>query len=986
VPTRYLADAELARFNRLPEQVSPEELGRFFTLSPDDLAFVGRHRGEENRLGVALQLGALRWVGFAPDDLRTAPQAVVAYVASQVQTPPAALSNYGQREQTRTDHFREVQAHLGFRLARSEDLDELAEWLVERALEHDRPTLLLELACQRLRSRRVVRPGIDQPLMRLVASTRERAQSETYWRFAPLLTPIRMAMLDELLVPEPELDWSRLAWLRQGAVAPTPRAILGELEKLTFLRSLGVPAWDLGRLPPNRRKFLAQLGRRSSNQALQRMPPERRYPILLAFLEDTTVELVDEVVDLFDRAIAAAFGRARRELEEFRQRTARATNEKVVLFTELVHLLLDPSISDDQLRSAIYSRLPEDRLRAAAEESERLMRPEDDNHFDLLAQRYAHLREFMPAVITALDVKAHHDRSRLLEALELLRELNRERRRRLPVNAPVDFVPGAWRPYVVSADGTLDRRYWELCLVAELRNSLRSGDVWLAGSRRYADPATYLIPPEDWEQLRPAISAELDQPILGYERLQALEHDFHARLRLFQDSLPLDDSVRLVEDRVVVRPLTAEILPDDRMVQMISDRLPRVDVPDLLIEVDAWTGFSQQFFHAGESRSRSRDLLRHLYASVLAQACNLGLTAMAEVAELPYDQLRWATNWYLREETLKAANAAIVNYQHGLPLAQAWGGGTLSSSDGQRFPVRGKAANATALPYYFGLGKGITFYTHTSDQHSQYGTKVVPATIRDATYVLDEILDNETELPILEHTTDTTGYTELVFALFDLLGLQFAPRIRDLGDQRLYRIGRVDGPAGRLLSGTINRARILDHWDDLLRVAGSLKRGWVTASLLISRLQASPRQNLLTRALQEYGRVIKTLFVLRYLESEDYRRRINRQLNKGEALHALRRFLFFAHAGQVRRRQHEEQTNQALCLNLLTNAVVAWNTVYLQAALDDLEPEGHFGDVDRGHLSPAIYGHVNPYGRYRFDVDLARQTGLRPLRRPAAVP
>jgi TnpA family transposase len=173
----------------------------------------------------------------------------------------------------------------------------------------------------------------------------------------------------------------------------------------------------------------------------------------------------------------------------------------------------------------------------------------------------------------------------------------------------------------------------------------------------------------------------------------------------------------------------------------------------------------------------------------------------------------------------------------------------------------------------------------------------------------------------------------------------------------------------------------------LLHVAGSLKRGWVTASLLISRLQASPRQNLLTRALQEYGRVIKTLFVLRYLESEDYRRRINRQLNKGEALHALRRFLFFAHTGQVRRRQNEEQTNQALCLNLLTNAVVAWNTVYIQAALDDLEPKGHFGDVDRSHLSPAIYGHVNPYGRYRFDVDLAsRQNGLRPLRRPAAVP
>ena len=131
---------------------------------------------------------------------------------------------------------------------------------------------------------------------------------------------------------------------------------------------------------------------------------------------------------------------------------------------------------------------------------------------------------------------------------------------------------------------------------------------------------------------------------------------------------------------------------------------------------------------------------------------------------------------------------------------------------------------------------------------------------RDATYVLDEILDNETELPIAEYATDTAGYTEIVFALFDLLGLQFAPRIRDLGDQRLYRMDRTKTyqHIEPLLKGTINQDLILNAWDDLIRVAGSLKRGWVTSSLFISRLQAHPRQNALARALQEYGRLVKT--------------------------------------------------------------------------------------------------------------------------------
>jgi TnpA family transposase len=258
--------------------------------------------------------------------------------------------------------------------------------------------------------------------------------------------------------------------------------------------------------------------------------------------------------------------------------------------------------------------------------------------------------------------------------------------------------------------------------------------------------------------------------------------------------------------------------------------------------------------------------------------------------------------------------------------------------------------------------------------------------MRDATYVLDEILDNETELPLMEHTTDTAGYTDLIFALFDLLGLQFSPRIRDLGDQRLYRLDHANAYPNldHRLTGKINRGLIVERWDDLLRVAGSLKLGWVTASLLIGKLQSYPRQNTLTQALQEYGKLIKTIFILRYLEDEGYRRRINAQLNKGEALHALRGFLFFGDSGTVRRKQEEEQNNQASCLNLLTNAVVAWNTVYMAAVLDQLRSEGYpVREEDLVHLSPARYEHINPYGKFRFMLDeMLSLNKLRPLRTP----
>ena len=165
---------------------------------------------------------------------------------------------------------------------------------------------------------------------------------------------------------------------------------------------------------------------------------------------------------------------------------------------------------------------------------------------------------------------------------------------------------------------------------------------------------------------------------------------------------------------------------------------------------------------------------------------------------------------------------------------------------------------------------------------------------------------------------------------------------------------------------------------------GSLKIGWVTASLFIGKLQAYPRQNALARALQEYGKLIKTIFVLRYVESEDYRRRIKTQLNKGEALHALRRLLFFGNEGKIRGKQEEAQTNQAGCLNLLTNAAIVWNTVYMAKVLEALREQSY--DVDEDdlrRLSPARYEHINPYGKYRFELDKALPHGhLRPLREP----
>jgi TnpA family transposase len=984
VPISFLNTAERARLNTFPAEIPPDDIITYFTLSPSDLGQIPRTSATHNRLGFALQLGALRYLGFFPERIGDASGALIDYVARQLEIKSEILKNYGRRAQTRSDHARQIQKHLGFRRTTPRDFHELEAWLESRALEHDRPILLFGLACERLLALKMVRPALTL-IERTVAVARQRAWRETFRQVSPFLTVTCKAMLNQLLIVDDAIGHTPLAWFRQDVTRSRPRSILETLDKLRRLRAWRVNEIRLEGLTPNRRKFLAQLGNRSTSQAIERMSEDRRYPILLAFLEQAHSEIIDQAIDLFDLCIADSYAKAGRKLDEFRLGVALATNEKVRLLLELGTIVLDPAVTDTELRARIYRLVPVEKLRSAIDECVELIRPLDDSYFDLFAQRYGYLRQFAPAFLEDLIFRSNRVNDPLLNAIAILRTLNRESLRKVPMDAPLGFVMKKWRPYVVDRDGNIDRRYYELCILWELRAALRAGDVWLESSRRYADPESYLIPMDHWLVQRATVCEMIGVEIDGNERLIKKRRELEDFLVRVDARLPRHEHIRMENQELVVSRLPAEDRPQAvvELERQISARLPQVELSDLLLEVDGWTRFSKYFEHAGGSEPRTKDLLINCHASILAQACNLGLTRMANLADISCSRLAWCITWYLREETLGSANAAIVNCHHRHHLSRCWGGGVLSSSDGQRFPVAVQTTQARAIPRYFGFGRGLTFYTWTSDQFSQYGSKPTPSTVRDATYVLDAILDNETDLPIAEHTTDTAGYTDLVFALFDLLGLQFSPRLRDLGDSKLYRIDKQIRyhHLEPLLRGTINLDLIRAHWGDMLRIAGSLKTGWVTASLFLGKLQAYRRKSALTRALQEYGRLIKTIFILRYLDDESFRRRIGVQLNKGEAIHALRRFLFFANEGEIRRRQADEQVNQVSCLNLVTNAVILWNTVYMSAVLDKLRDEGvEIRDENITHLSPARYEHINPYGKFTFDICQASRTGLRPLR------
>jgi TnpA family transposase len=303
-----------------------------------------------------------------------------------------------------------------------------------------------------------------------------------------------------------------------------------------------------------------------------------------------------------------------------------------------------------------------------------------------------------------------------------------------------------------------------------------------------------------------------------------------------------------------------------------------------------------------------------------------------------------------------------------------------------RFVVPVQTVHAGPNPKYFGLGRGVTWYNLLSDQFSGLGDITVPGTLRDSLILLGVLLEQPTEVQPTQIMTDTGAYSDVVFGLFRLLGYRFSPRLADVGGTRLWRIdAQADYGLLNPISGhRLRLQRIAPHWDDMLRLAGSLKLGRVPAGGIMRTLQVGNRPTRLALAIAEYGRIDKTLHTLRYLDDEAQRRRTLGQLNRGEGRHSVARAVFHARRGELRQHYREGQEDQLGALGLVLNMIVLWNTVYMEAALAQLRAEGFaVDDADVARLSPLLHEHINVLGHYSFSVPESVARGeLRPLRDP----
>jgi TnpA family transposase len=1009
MPVDFLSDEQVSRYRRFRDEVTVAELEEFFRLDAKARDALTSKRRPAIKLGWAVQWGTARMLGtFLPDTPLKVPGEVIAFAAEQLNIDPACAPEYLTRTKTAYEHSWEIRDLL--ELSEFSDReDDVRSYVAARVWSTtEGPRALFDRARVFMLDEGILLPTGVTTLTRLISEVRQAENARLHHTLTER-TPaqVRSSLRALLDVPQ-DARVSELERLRTPPVKASGRVLVKELDRVSEIGHLQAGTVDVAPVPPVKMASLARYGMASKAPTLRDLEGKRQTATLLATVRHLETSSVDDALDVLNLLITTnLLARAERAGKEEKLRTLPKLRRAARTMASAMEVLMSaPQATDERVVSlsevwnAIEEVVPRDKL-AAAVETVTAFIPASDDDTDAewraeLVKRYRTVQGFIELLLEVVDFRAVQAGQPVLAMVRTAAVMAKTRKRYAPVDVAAHdpLITGSWRRLVYAnpdlPDGQIDKAAFVLCALMHLHAALRRRDVFAAGADRWSDPRAHLLEGPTWQAAKPKVLTSLkleEEPAAHLAHLASALEGSYTRVL---DGLGTNTAVQFNNGKLSLERLGATAEPPlmNQFRTLVDSMLPRLDFPELLLEVFERTGLPADFTHISGADSGMEGFATSLCGLVVSEACNVGLVPIEKpnVPALTRARLLQVDQGYVRAETISAANACLIAAQARIGIVKAWGNGHIASADGLRFIVPVQNLHTRHNPTYFGRQRGATWLNVVNDQVMGIGGVVVPGTLRDSMFILDAIhsLDGGDKPETV--VTDTASYSDIVFGLFAICGYQFSPRIADLGDTRLWRTNTsaTYGPLDQMSRHTVRLDRIRAHWNDMLRVAGSLSMGTVRAYDLIRMLSSDGRPTGLGDAFAHYGRIFKTLHLLQFLHDQGYRRMIGSQLNVQEARHRLARKIAFGNRGQLRQRYREGMEDQLGTLGLALNAVIWWNSLYIDAAVARLRADGFPATEEMcARLSPICYDHINFLGRYAFtSADV--ESGLRPFHEPAA--
>jgi len=939
-------------------------------------------------------------------------QTDIEYVARQIGVDPSEVFIESYSKETYARHQRAILSYFGY-----SPFDAAAKTLITNEIAalirvQFRPKLVLLEIIQVLTVKKIAIPSYNV-LADLIVAALNRHQRSLSEIIEACLTENQRTNLDTLLEKEPsngtEEGWRyRLTLLKKSYQSTRPAKIRANLADLDTVQTLYLdlmPVVQRLNLSYESIRYYAYSVIKAQIPQVSRRADEDRFLHLIAFIVYQTFKLNDLLIDTLLSAVQATVNAAEKEQKEvyFRERDQRNQSFATLVeqFRQNVQetlsairtIVADAKLNDSQKVVLIDSVLNEKSAKPAQVEQQidefkqsAVKIQQGQDYFALLETRSLKLQHRVADIVRQVQFAPNCSKPALWAALCHYQQ----KEGNVDKSAPVDFLAEDQRAALTAADGKFRVSLYKALFFVEVAEAIKSGALNLLHSEKFRSLDEYMIQKADWEANRAEYlqRAQLEGFADCKATLKALEKELDARYKETNQNL-IDGknpylTIRADGSFHVSTPKQEEVeclslgtfFPERKYISML----------EMLATVDHATHFLDEFEHWQIKYQRARPPKKILFAGIIGYGCDIGHRKLAQISkQIDDSELDNAVNWYFSLQNVQGANDRILRFIDRMSLPNIYRNQSdllHTSSDGQKINVAVDSLNANYSFKYLGKDKGASAVTFIDMRDLMWHSMVISSAEREAPYVIDGLMHNDVIKSDI-HSTDTHGYSEVIFASTYLLGFEFAPRIKGVGRQQLYAFKHRKHyeEQGYLLlpDHYIRENQFEDQWDDVLRFIATIRLKVTTASQLFKRLNSYSKQHPLYRALKEFGKIPKSLFILKYCDILEFRQAIEKQLNKVESSNKFSKAVSFGHSSEFMQSEKEDQEIAEACRRLIKNAAVCWNYLYLSQELATEKNEKRRAELIEAicNGSVATWKHFNLHGEFDFsDERMVDSMGL----------
>jgi TnpA family transposase len=827
-------------------------------------------------------------------------------------------------------------------------------------------------------------------LLRAVRRVRTAVHRDLFARVTRTLTDDHRAHIDALFVVNPALRTSPWQALKRDPGRPTLTTMQRLLDRLEQLNTYSLDLETLTAVPVRKLHHFAAEAESLDAARMQDVEPHKRYALIAAFLAVQTAAARDDLATLLIRRMRSIHKEGKADVLAFH---AEQQPQAEVLIATLRDVLVAAATEGPPAtRIAAIDAVIGERGGALRDQCDRQLAYAGNRYLPFLIARFRPYRAALLRILRTLTLRVTTQDAGLTDGIHFLLAHARSKRDTLlteQVTKPegrivrtplveLSWVPDGWWRFVTGTPSRgiypkqIDRRAFEICVCTHVWWSLQSGNLAVVGSDLFADFGTQLISWEAYHAQVVAYGDRLGFPVEGSAFVAHLQARLATRAHATDQALPTNVAVRIEAGEPVVRPTPKQ--PEPALLAWleatIRAQITPVGILDTLRDTEHWLNWTRCFGPISGHDGKLKQPTALYLATVLCYGCVLGPSQTARaLAGVDRRDLAWAHQRHVTEARLDEAIRVIVNAYNRFALPKYWGSGKRASADGTQWDLYEQNLLAERHIRYGGYG-GIGYY-HVSDTYIALFSHFIPCGVWEAIYILDGLINNESDIQPDTIHADTQGQSETVFGLAYLLGITLMPRIRGWKHLQFYRptaTSRYEH-LDSLFTATADWALIATHLPDMLRVALSVRAGTLAPSTILRRLGTYSRQNPLFQAFRALGRVVRTEFLLTYLADETLRVTIHAATNKNEAFNNFIQWVGFGSQGVIPSNDRAEQRKLVKYMHLVANCVIFHNVQAVSQILHTLQHTGEAVPPDAiGALSPYLTEHVNRLGTYTLDL------------------